>query len=149
MSGITVGIDGSSHSQLALEWAMREAAVRRQPLTVVTVEQVAASGWHGMVVFPADEHFLAEARTAAQDLIAKATAELGEATPPSVTLRAVFGLPAEKLIEASEDADLVVVGSRGSGGFTRLLLGSVSAQVAHHAHCPVVIVPGERHEPAH
>jgi len=145
MSGIIVGIDGSSHSQLALEWAMREATARRQPLTVITVEQVAASGWHGMVVFPADEHFLAEARTAAQELIAKVTAQLGEVSPPPVTVQAVFGLPAEKLIEASEDADLLVVGSRGAGGFARLLLGSVSIQVSHHAHCPVVIVPGERH----
>ncbi len=144
MSGIIVGIDGSSHSQLALEWAMREATIRRQPLTVITVEQVAASGWHGMVVFPADEHFLAEARTAAQELIAKVTAQLGEVSPQPVTVQAVFGLPAEKLIEASQDADLLVVGSRGTGGFARLLLGSVSIQVSHHAHCPVVIVPGER-----
>jgi len=145
MSGIIVGIDGSSHSQLALEWAMREATLRRQPLTIITVEQVAASGWHGLVVFPADEHFLAEARTAAQELIAKVTAQLGEVSPPPVTMQAVFGLPAEKLIEASQDADLLVVGSRGTGGFARLLLGSVSLQVSHHAHCPVVIVRGERH----
>ena len=145
MSGIIVGIDGSSHSQLALEWAMREATIRRQPLTVITVEQVATSGWHGMVVFPADEHFLAEARTAAQELIAKVTAQLGEVSPQPVTVQAVFGLPAEKLIEASQDADLLVVGSRGTGGFARLLLGSVSIQVSHHARCPVAIVPGERH----
>jgi hypothetical protein len=49
-----------------------------------------------------------------------------------------------ELIEASEDADLLIVGSRGAGGFTRLMMGSVSSQVSHHAHCPVVIVPGNR-----
>ena len=80
MSGIIVGIDGSSHSQLALEWAMREArsssAAHRHYCRAGRT-----SGWHGMVVFPADEHFLAEARTAAQELIAKVTAQLGEVSP--------------------------------------------------------------------
>jgi len=145
MSGIIVGVDGSSHSQVALEWAMQEAAVRREPLTVITVEQVAASGWHGMVVFPADEQFLVQAREAALELVEKAALQLDGADRPPVTVQAVFGLPAEKLIEASKDADLVVVGSRGTGGFTRLMMGSVSTQVAHHAHCPVVVVPGDRH----
>jgi nucleotide-binding universal stress UspA family protein len=145
MSGIIVGIDGSTHSQVALEWAMREAAARRAPLTVITVEQVAQSGWHGLLVFPADEHFLVEARKAALELVEKAAQELDEGTRPRVTVQAIFGLPAERLIEASQGADLLVVGSRGTGGFARLMMGSVSSQVAHHAHCPVVIVPGDRH----
>ena len=54
------------------------------------------------------------------------------------------GDPAEELVKASRDADLLVVGSRGSGGFARLLMGSVSSQVTHHAACPVVIIPGSR-----
>jgi nucleotide-binding universal stress UspA family protein len=61
-----------------------------------------------------------------------------------VTVRAVNGFAAQELIEASRDADLLVVGSRGGGGFARMLLGSISDQVAHHAHCPVVVVPGPR-----
>ena len=54
------------------------------------------------------------------------------------------GDPAEELVKASRDADMLVVGSRGSGGFARLLMGSVSSQVTHHAACPVVIIPGSR-----
>jgi nucleotide-binding universal stress UspA family protein len=61
--------------------------------------------------------------------------------PPSVTVRAVIALPAEALLKAAADADMLVVGSRGAGGFKRLLLGSVSTQVTHHAHCPVVVIP--------
>jgi len=144
MSGIIVGIDGSPHSQPVLEWAMREAAAHGVPLTVLTVEQVAASGWHGTVVFPADEKYLAAARKAAAELIAKVAEQLGQASPSAVTLRAVFGLPAEELVEASRGADLVVVGSRGTGGFSRVVLGSVSNHLMHHAHCPVAIVPAGR-----
>jgi nucleotide-binding universal stress UspA family protein len=55
-------------------------------------------------------------------------------------VRAVTGFPAEELIKASGDADLLVVGSRGAGGFAKLIMGSVSDQVMHHAHCPVVVV---------
>lgn len=68
---------------------------------------------------------------------------LGESEPPSVTVRAVNGFPAQELIEASRDADLLVVGSRGGGGFARLMMGSVSDQAVRHAYCPVVVVPGQ------
>jgi nucleotide-binding universal stress UspA family protein len=63
--------------------------------------------------------------------------------PESVTVKAVHGFPVEELVNASKDADIVVLGSRGVGGFTRMLLGSTAGQVVQHAHCPVLIVPPE------
>lgn len=139
MPGIYVGIDGSSHSQIALDWAMREAGIRHEPLTVIAVHEVPASGWGGMIVYPQDQQLRDQTRKAAQEAVDKAAAALGDAAPP-VTVQAGIGLPPEQLIEASKDADLIVVGSRGVGGFTRLLMGSTSSQVSQHAHCPVVIV---------
>jgi len=145
MAGIIVGVDGSHDAHRALEWAMQEAAAGQAALTVLTVHQVAASGWIGPPYFlPVDEPTVEMARQAAEEAVAKAAAQLGESQPVPVTVRAVSGLPAQELIEASRDADLLVVGSRGGGGFARLMLGSVSDQVMHHAHCPVVVVPGPR-----
>ena len=80
----------------------------------------------------------------AQEETDDALSKLGDETrPPTVTVRAVTGLPAEELLAAAADADMIVVGSRGAGGFKRLLLGSVSTQVTHHARCPVVVIPAD------
>ena len=140
MSGIFVGVDGSTHSQTALEWAMREAGIRHAALTVITVHEVAASGWGGSLEFPADEIMREEERKAVQEAVDQAVASLGDAAPPEITVQALIGQPAPLLIEASKGADLLVVGSRGSGGFARLLLGSVSTQLTEHAQCPVTIL---------
>src|SRR5689334_3772927 len=135
MPGIIVGIDGSTRSRQALEWAVNEAAVRHAPLTVLTVHQALASYWGGPD--PAGQDLAKQARQVAQEETDIVLGKFGEEErPPSVTVRAVTGVPAEELLIAAEDADLLVVGSRGAGGFKRLLLGSVSSQVAHHAHCP-------------
>ena len=145
MSGIIVGIDGSHHSTRALEWAFKEAALQRIPLTVLTVHSVAASPWTGNPVrMGADSEDQEKMLHAAEELTSKVTDQLGESRPDSVTVRAVSGFPAKELIEASRDADLVVVGSRGAGGFAKLMMGSISSQVVEHAHCPVVVVPSER-----
>lgn len=82
---------------------------------------------------------------AAEELTHKAASQIGEsARPESVTVRVISGYPARELIDESRDADLVVVGSRGAGGFAKLMMGSVSSQVVGHAHCPVVVVPTDR-----
>ena len=141
MSGIVVGIDSSNHSMTALEWAMREAAVHGEPLTVVTVEVVVASGWGGSQVYGADYELRDKAQKAAEEAVAAIKTKLGDGAPKSVTVKAVLGQPAEQMLEAANDADHLILGHRGTGGFSRLTLGSVSSQVAHHASCPVTIVP--------
>jgi nucleotide-binding universal stress UspA family protein len=144
MSGIIVGIDGSTNSERALEWAVQEAAIRQVPLKVITVFRRAISHWGaGAITDPQDDAVLIQAREAAQAATDKALARAGEARPKSVTVEAFGGVPAEELINASKDADMIVVGSRGAGGFARLHLGSVSSQLASHANCPIVIIPAE------
>lgn len=143
MSGIVVGIDGSAHAQRALEWAVKEAVVRSEPLTVLTVWRTAVGYWGSPIIYPQDKESAENARRAAQEALDKAVATTGGARPVSATVRAVSGIPAAELVAESAQADLLVIGSRGTGGFARLLLGSVASQVVHHAHCTVVVVPHE------
>ena len=145
MPGIIVGIDGSGHSRLALDWAIHEAAVRHAPLTVLTVHQVASSIWTAHPVeYPGDEALTADVRKAAQDETDDALRAVAEdARPPEVNVAAIPGFPAEAILGMAKDADMIVVGSRGVGGFKKLLMGSVATQVTHHAHCPVVVIPAE------
>jgi nucleotide-binding universal stress UspA family protein len=140
MPGILVAIDGSAHSQSALEWAAKEAALRHTSLTVLTVHQAVAGFWGGALNFQGDAGLTAKARDAAQAETEQVLAGLQD-RPESVTVRAVHGIPAEEILNAGADADMIVVGSRGGGGFARLLLGSVSATVAEHAKVPVMILP--------
>jgi nucleotide-binding universal stress UspA family protein len=141
MAGIVVGVDGSGNAQRALDWAVKEAAALHAPLTVLAVHQVASNQWTGNpLIYPEDAAEQEKAQHAAEEAVSKAVGQLGGARPASVTVRAVSGLVARELIDASRDADLVVVGSRGSGGFASLLMGSVSSQVVNHAACPVVVV---------
>ena len=142
MPGIIVGIDGSDHSRRALEWAIKEAAVRNAPLTVLTVSQ-AVVGYSGVPVsYPGDQDRAKHSREAAQEETDSVLKQLDDgARPASVVVRAVTGLPAEELLKASANADMLVIGARGTGGFNRLRMGSVGTQLTHHARCPVVVMP--------
>lgn len=146
MPGITVGVDGSHNSHKALEWAMKEAALQHTALTVLTVHEVAGSHWTGnpLVMRDLDAPDEEKIRLAAEDAVATVAGELGGAQPASVTVHTVSGFAAQELIDASKNSDLLVVGSRGGGGFSKLMLGSVSTKVVHHALCPVVVVPSDR-----
>jgi nucleotide-binding universal stress UspA family protein len=140
MPGILVGVDGSGHSQRALEWAAKEAALRHTSLTVLTVHQAVAGFWGGQLHYAQDESLVDKARDAAQAETDKVLSSLGDSRPASVTVTAVNGFPAEEIVNAGRDADLIVLGSRGEGGFARMLIGSVANQVSQHATSPVVII---------
>jgi nucleotide-binding universal stress UspA family protein len=146
MPGIVVGVDGSANARFALEWAIKEGGIKHAPVTVLTVNEVAASFWTGHpITVPADEILLDNARKAATEMADKIVAELGDARPASVTVKAVNGFAADELVNASQDADILVVGARGgaqSGGMAHHTpIGSISNKVLHHSHCPVVVVP--------
>jgi nucleotide-binding universal stress UspA family protein len=145
MSGIVVGLDGSHHSTNALEWALGEAGLRGAPLTVIAVNPI-ASDIFGLAAqhYPQDEQSRAEVQKATQAQVDQVLSARAGERQVSVTVRAISGLPADELIKASAGADLLVLGARGTGGFGRLLMGSVSSQVTEHALCPVVIVPKDR-----
>jgi nucleotide-binding universal stress UspA family protein len=141
MDTIVVGIDGSDASKEALRWAIEEARVHGAKVTALyawalppPVPEVAPMPTIDFVDFGA------ELRDGAEKLVAGMVDEIvGGDTSVTVEPVAVEGSPAEALIDAARNADLVVVGSRGHGGFTALLLGSVSNKVVQHAPCPVVI----------
>ena len=145
MPGIVVGVDGSPNSERALDWAVRQAAAVHAPLTVIAVHEVPKSYWGGIpVTGPADQPLLEKLQQGAEAMTSKAASRLGAAGPPSVTVRAVNGFVVRELVDASRDADLIVLGARGGGNISRLLIGSVSSEVVQHSACPVVIVPHER-----
>ena len=133
MAGIIVGVDGSTHSRWALDWAMNEAVTRQAPLTVLSVPSWGAvSGTEGGLNM---NQAAEEVRTLVDQAVSRRP---GPAVP--VTVEMVTGSPAAELIGAARDADLLVVGARGSGGLTQRGVGSVSSQVAYEARCPVVII---------
>jgi nucleotide-binding universal stress UspA family protein len=147
MPGIVVGVDGSPNSERALDWAIRQAAALHAPLNVIAVHEVPKSYWGGIpVIGPADTALLEKLQQAAEEMTQKAVGRLGDAKPASVNVHAVNGFVVKELVDASQDADMVVVGARsgGSSGIARLLMGSVSTEVVQHSACPVVIVPRER-----
>ena len=147
MSGIVVGVDGSKESGRALGWAMREATLHHVPLTVMTVHpdpaRPATRIFWALPTLPEGGLSQEQTRQAVQDFVEKVAGEIGE-TVPEVTVSVAYGSTAEELVDASRDADMLVVGSRGTGEFARLLMGSVSSQVAHHADCPVAVIRGTR-----
>ena len=136
---IVVGVDGSPGSRTALTWAAAEAADHGADLVVLNV-------WEHTLLPPAgsvsvSERFVPdESQRTADDLVQVIKEELGEDPPVFVQARVKQGRPAKVLIEDSANADLLVVGNRGHGGFAGLVLGSVSQHVAAYAKCPVTVV---------
>lgn len=137
---IVVGVDGSDSSRRALVWALDEARDRHLQLLLVEVVDLglaAASPYSGGA--------FAELREAGSMALDQEVAFARDRGVP-VEGRLELATPANALVEASKGAALLVVGSRGRGGLTGMLLGSVSTACVHHAHCPVVVIPApDRH----
>jgi nucleotide-binding universal stress UspA family protein len=139
-SGVVIGIDGSEHSRLVVEWGVAEAGRRRLPVRLVhamTWPPYSLPVAPGMALPQVDD----DLRAAAEAVLADFRAQARDLAPDvEVTTHAEVGTPAQVLLGQSERAALAVVGSRGLGGFTGMLLGSTAVEVSAHAACPVVVV---------
>jgi nucleotide-binding universal stress UspA family protein len=144
---IVVGVDASEGAAEALRWAIAEARLRDTRLRAVYAWTLSypVGESYGYLVGPLQASpygGMSDQRRAAEELLERAIAALWtEAGDVDIECQVVEGSAADALVGAAADADLLVVGSRGHGGFVGLLLGSVSQQCAHRASCPVVIVP--------
>lgn len=140
-SRIVVGVDGSESSAQALRWAVRQARLTGSALEAVSSwEYPAYYGWGGTVL----DDTAADLEGNARQMLAEAVREAAGAHPGvDIRTRVECGVPARVLLDAAEGAALLVVGSRGRGGFVGALLGSVGQHCVQHAPCPVVIVRGE------
>ncbi len=132
---IVVGVDGSAEGQRALAWALDEAALRGMKLTLVNGIDLGMAG-----ADPYGGGYVLEQLQDAGRLALDEAEAIAAARGVETERRLETGSPSYALIEASKDAALLVVGCRGHGGFTGMLLGSVSTACVHHAHCPVVVV---------
>jgi nucleotide-binding universal stress UspA family protein len=140
-----VGLDGSPNSERALDWALGHAAALNTSLTVIAVHQVAKSYWgHDAVVGAGDVTLVEQLQRSAEEMTQRGLSRLTGAKPSSVQVHAVNGFVVEELVDASRDADELVLGSRSTSGLQRLVMGSVSSEIVQHSACPVVIVPYER-----
>jgi len=131
---IVVGVDGSDPSKLALRWAARIAAAEDARIEAVMAWQLPTLAYRSIGPIVDMQDTMEKALTDAVNDV------YGQQRPNDMMLRTVQGGGASVLLDASRDALMVVVGSRGRGGFAGLLLGSVSAKVAEHAECPVLVV---------
>ncbi len=140
---VIVGVDGSAESVAALKWAARyQAATGGTVRAVLSWHFPAAAGPAPVGVAP--KQISDEVRASMLENLTKAITEAyGSPAPERVETKVEYGHPAQVLVDASEHADLLVVGHRGHGAFTGMLIGSVSIHCVTHAHCPVVVVRGD------
>jgi nucleotide-binding universal stress UspA family protein len=154
MGTVVIGVDGSPGARRALAWAVDEARLRGCSLRVVHAWMVPLidampEPWAigSPPIGPSDDEVYEHLRAGAKGVLDGALGEAkGWAPELEIEGELVEARAAGALIAAARDADLLVVGSRGRGGFGGLLLGSVSAQCVHHASRPVVVVPPDRGE---
>jgi nucleotide-binding universal stress UspA family protein len=151
---VVVGVDGSAGSLEALRFALEEARLRRARLVALCAWMLPLTEVPGPFLLelpaagPTLEQVRPELERAAERRLDEALESVAGHGDVEIERRVVEAAPAHALVEASEGAELLVVGSRGHGGFAGLRLGSVGQQCAHHARCPVVIVPTPRSDAA-
>ncbi|MBI5339836.1 nucleotide-binding universal stress UspA family protein [Mycobacterium sp. BK558] len=142
--GIVVGVDGSAASRVAVDWAARDAASRRVPLTLVHVLPGAAmQSWIQVPLPPA---YLEDEQKAAKEVLTDAVGVAKAAAGDElfcINQKIVSGQAVPTLADLSKDAEMIVVGSRGLGKWERRLLGSVSSGLVQHARCPVAVIHDE------
>jgi nucleotide-binding universal stress UspA family protein len=145
MKRIVVGVDGSAPSVAALRWALGEAQAHGAELDAVSAWEMpyAAAGEAGLYVGAWSDDLAAEAQRRLDEVV-----DAVDAGPVKVHRIVEYGRPAQALLDRAAGADLLVVGARGRGGFTGLLLGSVSQQCITHAVCPTVVIPRSMAEDA-
>jgi nucleotide-binding universal stress UspA family protein len=136
MQTIVVGVDGSDNAEHALTLAADEAVLRGARLRPICV-------WEDHPGYAEAEPETLDALRASADAVVRAAVASVRRLHPELDCEGETreGQPAHVLLQAAENADPIVVGNRGRGGFASLLLGSVSQQVVHHAACPVLVVP--------
>jgi nucleotide-binding universal stress UspA family protein len=142
--GILVGVDGSTSSSAAVAWATHDAAMRNIPLTLVHIiaPVVPSAAPFADTRFTDDfSKWQEEEARRVLEAARKTVAECSQdAAPPMVHSAVLHGGTVRTLVDVSKDADMMVVGSRGQGAFSRALMGSVSTALVHHAHCPVAVI---------
>jgi nucleotide-binding universal stress UspA family protein len=141
METIVVGVDGSSVAGEALAYAAREAGLRQARLRIVSAWEIPPTVYAGGLAPALDQETIDGFGDGAKQVVQDAIAQAKKLEPGVETEgRVAEGQAAEVLLQEAKEADLIVVGNRGLGGFSSLLLGSVSHQVVQHAACPVTVV---------
>jgi nucleotide-binding universal stress UspA family protein len=145
--GILVCVDGSAASDAAVAWATREAIMRQLPITLVHAVPPVVVGWPVGQLYAEMPQWQKENGQQVVDQARKTfSAHMGESEPPEIHTEMVYSSVAPALIDASKEAWMIVAGSQGLGALGRLLLGSVTTALIHHAHCPVAVIHSD--EPA-
>ena|SRR5690606_16658708 len=139
---IVVGLDDSEQAAAALRWALAEGVLRNATVEVVHAwtPPLSALPFGATLVIPVDESEIDKAaRRSVDEMVDAALAEM-ETRPPEVLRTILPGGPAYTLVEVSQDAEMLVVGSHGRTGLSKLMLGSVAMACVQHAQCPVVVI---------
>ncbi|OJZ72834.1 universal stress protein [Mycobacterium paraffinicum] len=139
--GVLVCVDGSAASDAAVAWGTREALLRDLPITLVHAVPPVVVGWPvGQLYADMPEWQQDSAKHVIDQARKTLNASVGSSAPPEIHTETVYSAIVPALVEASNDARMIVAGSQGLGAVGRLLLGSVTAGLVHYAHCPVAVI---------